>query len=892
MGCMRCQPDKYGIIHGMRKIMLFALAVMTGVSFGATNVWTGAVNDWNWNEGGNFESGLPAAGDVVKIPAGTTVRLLGDDADSLGVVNSLDRIWPTAVDSRLIVSNDAAVALSCKIAHPKATEYYYKEGECGEVVKKGDGELSLLNNEILSAYNTSFTVEKGVLRLPSASDRYRTYPHYYQRISVSNNATLFTAGNTAYTRVREILGSGLVTNDSPSACYLQIWGGTCENPVPLEAKLAGSIFYISPGAVDVLCSNNTVSADFAVYRTSTNGASLPGVTGIAYFGPAGSPGSPGTVNRIKYSDGGARFRYIGRGETTSKGLLFATRNVFTVANEFDGGPYGGLKFNFHSFISWYRVSNLRLIGTHANPCVIAAGFDIYKSNGTNNCITVTKCGSGTWQLSHSTSRYGLAGVSLEEGTLQVGSIFPKGEQCALGLGVDNYPVNYCAVANEEKKVPYSLALGSPDYEGIPLLEFVGTNGTWCADREIVLRGDVRIRNSATNEANVLTPMRLAGFSSITNGTCTMFLEGERNDVEDEIGGIADGTTGGKVALVKTGGGTWHLFGTNTFTGGLIVSNGTLAVLSPSGKYTWFRWIIKQTRAGGSELSMQEFGLYDEDNNRVNGNLAYCPDYVQIRAGQAAHHKRMVSYYGKIGKTDPPRDVDRLFDDANQYSLSFNFLEYNSAGKSRGPISVEDPESWVYVLMRLDPNCAEVKSYDLAVSYLGNTTVAIWTLEGSVDGFEWDEIDSVTNCPFSSSAQWAWGRAKSYNVGEAAVHAGGRAINGSTNKVAHVISPDCPVSVVGGVLKCIGKATLANLSVDCSGAGTIDGFDFAQEGTLNVDGMAGDSAELPITFENAGGVENIAGWTLKVGGSETCHYRHSVSGGTIKVYKVGMRVIIR
>ncbi len=108
----------------------------------------------------------------------------------------------------------------------------------------------------------------------------------------------------------------------------------------------------------------------------------------------------------------------------------------------------------------------------------------------------------------------------------------------------------------------------------------------------------------------------------------------------------------------------------------------------------------------------------------------------------------------------------------------------------------------------------------------------------------------------------------------------------------MIPPDCPVSVAGGVLKCIGKETIANLSVDCSGAGTIDGFDFAQEGTLNVEGMTGDSAELPITFENANGLENIAGWTLKVGGSETRHYRHSVTGGKIKVYKVGMRVIIR
>ena len=876
----------------MKSITIFAVAVMAGAAFGATNVWTGAVNDWNWNAPGNYRDGLPAANDIVQLPACTTARLLGTDADSIGVVNSLNRIWPMAADSRLVVSNDTAVSISCKIAHPKATEYYYKEGECGEVVKKGIGELSLTCNSTLSAYNTSFTVEEGALRLPTAASNYKGYPHYYHRLSVSNNATLFTVGNTGYTRVKEVLGSGLVTNDSPSDCYFQIWGGTYENPVPLEAKLAGKVRYYSMGAVDVLSTNNAMATEFTVYRTSTNGVTLPCVTGLSYLGPADSPGSPGKASRLKYAEGGGRFRYLGKGETTSKGLLLATEAKYASANEFDGGPYGGLKFNFHAFVSWYRVSNLRLLGTNANPCVIAASFDTYKYNGTNNCITVTKRGSGAWQLSHSKSRNGLAGVSLEEGTLQVGSIFPKGEQCALGPGTNNYPVSYCAAANDEKRIPYSLALGSPDFEGIPLLELVGTNGAWSADREIVLRGDVRIRNSATNAANVLTPMRLAGFSSITNGTSTIFLEGERNG-EDEIGGIADGTTGGKVALVKTGGGTWHLFGTNTFTGGLIVSNGTLAVLSPSGKYTWFRWIIKQSNANGSELAMQEFGLYDASNNRVNGNLEFCPDYVQIRAGQTAHQKRMASYYGMRGKTNPHRDVDRLFDDANTYDYPFNFLEYTSSGAARGNISPSDPGSWVYVLMRLDPDCAEVKTYDMAVTYAAKSVKA-WTLEGSVDGFTWDELDTGDTCPFSDSCQWAWGRTKKYAAGEAAVHAGGRAINGSTNKVSHVISPNCPVTVApGGVLKCIGQMELANLSVDCAGAGTIDGFGFVQEGgTLNVEGITGDSVELPITFANANGVENIAGWTLKVGGSETCHYRHSVSGGKIKVYKVGVRIIIR
>jgi hypothetical protein len=69
-----------------------------------------------------------------------------------------------------------------------------------------------------------------------------------------------------------------------------------------------------------------------------------------------------------------------------------------------------------------------------------------------------------------------------------------------------------------------------------------------------------------------------------------------------------------------------------------------------------------------------------------------------------------------GKTNPHRDVDRLFDDASAYDNSFNFLEYTSTGSARGNISPSDPGSWIYVLMRLDPDCEEVKTYDMAVAY--------------------------------------------------------------------------------------------------------------------------------------------------------------------------------
>ena len=195
-------------------------------------------------------------------------------------------------------------------------------------------------------------------------------------------------------------------------------------------------------------------------------------------------------------------------------------------------------------------------------------------------MTLTKRGIGTWRLSHSTQRAGLAGVSVEEGTLQVDSIMEVGEMCALGPATNRYQIGYCGAADSGKTVGYSIALGAEGVSSTPLSELVGTNGAWAANRGIALFGDARMKNSATNASGDALPMRLSGIAAGAAGTKTLFLEGERVGGEDSVGGISDGE--GKVAVVKTGNGTWSLAGTNTFTGGLIVSNGTLEVLSPSG----------------------------------------------------------------------------------------------------------------------------------------------------------------------------------------------------------------------------------------------------------------------------------------------------------------------
>ena len=863
-----------------------AAGVAMAVLHAGTNTWTGAENDWNWNASGNFSGGVPAAADVVLIPDGVTARILGADAASLTVINALERIIPLGSNSLLHVETDAShdVTLSIPVAWP-VSKVSSAEAGYGEVVKKGDGRLVLTASDPF-AYCTSFTVEKGVLRLPETAKSGVAYG--YDTLVVSNGATLFTVGSRGYTFVRELLGSGLVTNDCANVCNMQIWGGSAEAPVRVEATIGGNVCYYSPGIVDILSTNNTMSTDTAVRRMSVDGTVRRGVAGLAKLGNSGSPGSPGKASYLCYAESGGAFRYLGKGEKTTKGLLFKNEDRFAGAGEFDGGPYGGLEFLSTAWSARYGIRNLVLSGSNAVPCVVSSPINVNSTSATN-FITLTKRGTGSWRLAHSTQRNGLAGVSVEEGTLQVESIMEKGEMCALGPATNRYQAGYCGAVDPGKRADYSIALGAADSGDVPLLELVGTNGAWTAERDITLFGDARLKNSAANADGEALPMRISGISGASAGSKTLFLEGARTGVEDSVGTVSDGA--GRVAVVKMGDGTWSLTGTNTFTGGLIVSNGTLNIISPSGMYTWYRWNVKQIKNGGGEIRMHEFGLYDVDGNRVNGNLARCRTYSAIRRGEAAVQRQMTVYYGE-GQSS--RELDNLFDDSSTTTYWY-FLDLTPGAKYPAK---EVPESWYRVLMCLPAGAAEVASYDVAPVNAGGNVVAVaWSLEGSVDGMNWDEVDVVDSTPFTSDTKWMATKTD-YTVGSATTHTGGRAIAGSTNKAARALSPECPVEVVrGAVLKCVGRAELANLAVDCGGAGmpgTLDGFMFAASGTINVRGVPNGGVELPLSFADtdASEVAKIAGWGLCVDGKPSSKFKIAMVGGKLRIFPVGTVFIVR
>ena len=120
-------------------IILAAIAtIMVGRVDAAEKIWSGAVDNYDWTNAGNYQGGLPSSGDTVALPNGASVHL--NDAASFALVNTLGGITP-ASNAMLTVTLDTGVTNTLEVpftAYPAVTSPYY-----GRLVKTGGGTLFL-----------------------------------------------------------------------------------------------------------------------------------------------------------------------------------------------------------------------------------------------------------------------------------------------------------------------------------------------------------------------------------------------------------------------------------------------------------------------------------------------------------------------------------------------------------------------------------------------------------------------------------------------------------------------------------------------------------------------------------------------------------------------------
>ena len=104
-----------------------------------------------------------------------------------------------------------------------------------------------------------------------------------------------------------------------------------------------------------------------------------------------------------------------------------------------------------------------------------------------------------------------------------------------------------------------------------------------------------------------------------------------------------------------------------------------------------------------------------------------------------------------------------------------------------------------------------------------------------------------------------------------------------------------VSVAAGaVLRAEGPATISELEISSEGAGTIDGFAFAETGTLNLTGFAsfGAIAVLPGTYANATGLANVENWSIDYGDGKAHRCKLHVVGDKLQLVPAGFLMIVQ
>ena len=869
-------------------------AVLSIAALADTHVWTGAVNDWNWDEDGNFDIGKPSASDIVEIPAGMTAQV--KDSTSASTVASLAQVKMLAEegkdDGKIVFDMGASdLTLNCALGMMADQTF------TGYVVKKGIGTL-VYSNRTAFAYMAKLSIEDGAVRLPIETSGYR-----YGPVDIAANGKLITSPNGT-TLLYGLTGTGTVTNEVESGYRNLNLNGTAvgaseAGTFDFSGRIVGRYYYESNGRVMLRGENNmfldsfdgSTGYDLTIYNTSTSvrdietlAARNAGVTGVAKLGFKGNASSVGENYGIRTLNYGGGLLYLGSGEPTDRDFSALRPNMGI--SFIDAGAKGGLDWKGAFVLAGNSSNNgmgiLGLLGSNTVPCVFSGAITTRTYNNTNYCFFVEKAGTGTWHFADApdnrTQRTFWSSMAVKNGTLQFDSMEEAGTPCALGLAT-NLTASYYGLRNDAAHPgPYAYWLGSAGKTAT--FEFTGTNGAYATKRPIALVGDAKLKNDTPH------PWRFSGVTPYGNGAKTLYLSGAGIG-ESEIAGITETPTG-MVSIVKEGGGIWTLNGSNTFSGTVFVNGGTLRIRRDPGCYKWFKWTIKNKGANtASDLYLVEFALSDEEGNRVNTGLTFTNNWCGTLPGQLSL-PRIGEYRISSG-----RGITNLVDGKTDV---VNICYYKDGTATLEAPETAKPNTWIPILMRLPEGANPAKYYDVCIhsNTQGKNNPNTWSLEGSPDGIHWKELHSVNNQGLLDvSVKWLFADHLYYESKK--YHESGTDGQEINTRPSWSIPADFTntVSVArGATLKAIGEAVLSSIRIDAADAGTIDGFSLAENGELEIVDLGSDGV-VEGMFTNSVNLANLKNWTLSVNGRGSGSKRLVVNqDGTLRVVARGIVFSVR
>ncbi len=907
---------------------LLTLSV-TWAAAGGTFKWTGAANNDDWSDGGNYEGGVaPGAGDIVTI-SNLTATISSDNAASWAVASALDRIAPQDTNATIViyvaegVTNDFGAGIS------RTATYLSRQGL---VEKTGAGAVNFLK---ATGGQYDFRGHEFHVKAGWANFGKTDKTQYFNIIRIDEGARMTIPKATTWTG--ELLGPGNI--DCPADNQFRINGGTATEPTVAEAKL-GYLHYCAPGYVRILRTDNT-AVKFSVYD---------GVTELIDIGMNNVPSPTGKNTYLSYVPGGfsPTFRYIGTADTVTDKEILYDNSGSTAAGVgiFDAGTHGGITFNGKwdwTTKSWGRehlLIRFDLIGSNTVPCAINGriGLGTNPLNTRTGAIGLSKRGTGCWRLAN-TNNFFTAPIYVEEGTLDFANIKEKGERCALGTATELKDLSTPGAYDSASAVPYAIRLGNatrrwPE-EGLATLRYYSATNASCTTRPIALAGDGRIVSDTHK-------LILRNVTSAAAGVNRLVLAGDAMGVTNVLHDVTDGATAAmKTGVVKDGAGAWILTGTNSFTGPLVVNGGTLILKRPSDQYTWYRFIIRDSllfdhpdsSVGYDGYKIGRIGLFDGEGYRQNIGLTclsttgdlpqnagatldvHIPSFLEPGQFGFGMSKRY-AWWIRNESTDG-QGLSALCRAGECYSDSCMWI-MRTGITSR---YLDETNKYIFIDMRLTNGTPEIAYYDIATvcKYNPDPTAAsytdsyynikAWTLMGSTDGITWDELHRVDDATTDDTTQkmrlrpvaniWIAQNRKTYssdtaatkhstaNLQEIASRRAATNIPFFNNTVEYVTVAN------GAVLEADGDITLSRFRA-AAGAepGVVRGFTLAANCTIDVtDIPAGETViNVPIAFEGA--APETAAWTALVDGAPTGTFKAVARNGRLQLLRKGFQIIFR
>ena len=912
------------------------MGVMLGVATLGTAAWAAEftfIGDEHasWTEPSSYqENDVPSAGDTVTI-AKECVGVVNDD--NFDFVASLGKIILMAKgDLRFDVTGEKDFPV------PAACFNGSSRTELSRITKNGSGVLGLSGGKgDEAAYRADLFVNEGNLKLyPNEADGVSRLD--FNNLTVAPNATLTLPPCRGWTRIngQVISVAGTIhcpfvgtPNDSDGPVFQ-----TRETTGEISGRLTGNMIYRggdyqTSSKVSLTGKNNTLHS----VQAYSYAGGMTTIGFMTYGAAVGDPSSVGTTAPAIVGTAPGRLLYLSDGETTAKSLNWGSTPVNCEPATFDAGAHGG--FTFEEPGEWFFTSSSRMnhdiivTGSNAVECCWNGRFNEAVSAQSETLSTyIIKRGTGTWHFGHNIRKWNQGVIAVEDGTLKFDTILPAGQCCSLGRS--NRLRGRRSLGEDADEVPYAFLLGG-EAGSSPVFEYSGTAAASCDTRPLGVKADATFSNGT--DCN----LAFTNVFGVGEGAKTLTLAGESTTAVNTLTTVTNAC--GTLSIAKDGAGTWTLDKAAP-NGSVSVHAGTLVFrrpglvaakdLDPSDVRaettfapTWYRltvkqsyqdWIVKNVdasvKSAGNSRSvlLGEFALYDKDGKRLNANFPYVYDdgkttYSPITKLQP---NEVAIEYGSWNTGKPGRDPNRLTD-GNVKSTGLQTACDASANLGASDyMGTWLPKSWQKFVMRLPEGSPAVAAYDYANDdnvgqSAGNRARQLYaySIEASMDGVTWVELEDVVGAKENvTGARW----------------------NSDDTAVSHADRPGCGYAMDGRLCYKPGESSFdlvdsvsvdagATLRADCAdglkfpirgltvdpakGAGTIDGFAFAESGTFNLTSLPQGGSKYKFTLVNCEGFENVADWTVKLNSQPSNRYEIGVAAdGTVTVFRKGLIVIIK